>query len=268
MRAVIQGGTLRGMTRKRRIPRRGRVQGQRRRVVAYVRVSTEDQAESGLSLEAQRQCVAAWVTAQGDADLVDVVEDPGHSATTLDRPGLKRVLAMLSAGQADTLVVVKLDRLVRRHRVFGRLIEPIEAAGASIVFIREGMDTSTACGRMMLNVLLSFAEAEVDNTAERTRDALRVLRTSGRRYSGKTRYGTRLDGDRVVEDRREVSTMNAMKTLVEDGVTVSMSLREVSRVLAEAGHLSRSGRPFTATQVARLLDRLEDEGVTAMENAA
>ncbi len=268
MRTMMRRGSLAGMTRNRRLPRRGRVTGQRRRVVAYVRVSTDDQAESGLSLEAQRQRVAAWVTAQGDADLVDVVEDAGQSATTLDRPGLKHVLDMVSAGQVDTLLVVKLDRLTRRLRDFHHVYPRLQAAGVSLASVTDNMDTSTACGRLMLNVLLSFAEAEVDTTAERTREALRVLRFTGRRYSGKTRYGTRLDGDRVVEDRREVSTMNALKTLVEDGVTVSLSLRDVSRVLAEAGHLSRSGRPFTATQVARLLDRLEDEGVNAMENAA
>lgn len=256
------------MTRTRRLPRKNRPTGQRRRVVAYVRVSTEDQAESGLSMESQRQRAAAWVSAQADAELVEVVEDAGHSATTLDRPGLTRVLDMAAAGDVDTVLVVKLDRLTRRLRDFHQVFPRLQRAGVSLASVTDNMDTSTACGRLMLNVLLSFAEAEVDTTAERTRDALRVLKNSGRRYSGRPRYGTRLEGERVVEDPRETLTLAELRRLVEDGKTVSMSLRQVARHLAEAGHLSRAGKVFTAMQVARLLDRLEDEGVTAMENAA
>jgi len=227
-------------------------------------VSTEEQVASGLSLAAQRERATAWVTAQGNAELVDIIEDRGESATTLERPGLDMVMRLVAAGRVDTVLVVKLDRLTRRLKDFYQVFPALQHAGVSLASVMDNMDTSTACGRLMLNVLMSFAEVEVDTTAERTREALRVLRTTGRRYSGQPRFGTRLDGDRVVEDRRETLTLLELRGLVEDGRSMAMSLRDIARHLAAAGHLSRTGKPFTATQVARMLDRLEDEGAGAL----
>ena len=92
------------------------------RALGYIRVSTEKQAAKGISLDAQwirlhAHCIAV------DIDLVGILADEGQSAKSLDRPGLKRALAWLTAGQADVLVVVKLDRLTRNMRDFAYLVD-------------------------------------------------------------------------------------------------------------------------------------------------
>src|SRR5437899_402380 len=98
------------------------------RTVAYLRVSTDKQADHGISLDAQRAKAEAYATLY-DLDLVEVIVDAGVSAKTLDRPGLTRALAMLRSGKADAVLVVKLDRLTRSVRDLGDLVERYFASG-------------------------------------------------------------------------------------------------------------------------------------------
>ena len=92
------------------------------RTLAYLRVSTDKQADRGVSLDAQRAKVQAYAQLY-DLELAEVIVDAGESARTLERPGLQRALAMLKAGDADALLVVKLDRLTRSVRDLGHLVE-------------------------------------------------------------------------------------------------------------------------------------------------
>ena len=93
----------------------------RLRAVGYVRVSTDQQAQEGVSLDAQQVRIRAHCISQ-DLDLVDLIIDDGYSAKSLERPGVKRVLAMLKEGRADAVVVVKLDRLTRSVKDLGILL--------------------------------------------------------------------------------------------------------------------------------------------------
>ena len=123
------------------------------RAVAYVRVSTDKQASTGLSLDAQRTKVTAYARLY-DLELIDVIVDAGASAKTLERPGLTRALAMLEYGQADALVVVKLDRLTRSVRDLGHLLDRYFAKGQwALMSVSENIDTRSAAGRLVLNVL-------------------------------------------------------------------------------------------------------------------
>ena len=118
------------------------------RTVAYLRVSTEKQADHGVSLEAQRAKVAAYAQLY-DLELVDIVVDAGASAKTLEREGLQRALAMLRAGRADALLVVKLDRLTRSVRDLGDMVEEYFASGRwALLSVGEQVDTRTAAGRL------------------------------------------------------------------------------------------------------------------------
>lgn len=138
------------------------------RAVAYVRVSTEKQADAGQSLEAQQAKLAAYASLY-ELELVEVVVDAGVSAKTLNRPGLQRALAMLESGAADALVVVKLDRLTRSVRDLGELVEGVFAEkGAALLSVSEQIDTRSAAGRLVLNVLASVSQWEREAIGERT----------------------------------------------------------------------------------------------------
>src|SRR2546428_9174307 len=127
------------------------------RTVVYCRVSTDKQADRGVSLDAEQTKAKAYAELY-DLDVVEMVIDAGASAKTLDRPGLKRALDLLKAGKADALLVVKLDRLTRSVADLGKLVERYFAPGkAALLSVGEQIDTRSAAGRLVLNVLASVS---------------------------------------------------------------------------------------------------------------
>jgi len=233
------------------------------RFVGYVRVSTDEQARSGLSLQAQRERLQAWASAFGHV-LVDIVADEGASAKNLDRPGMQRVLAMVERRQVDGIVAAKLDRLTRSTRDLADLVDRCERRRVALASVSESLDTSTACGRLVVSMLGVVAQWEREATAERTAVALAEKRRQRRRYCGKAPFGFRFDGCALVEDAEEQALLDDVEALLHCGD--GQSLRTISRMLASRGVLNRNGRPFTASSVARLVDavgRRRTEGAAA-----
>lgn len=223
----------------------------RTRTIAYLRVSTDKQAERGVSLDAQRAKVAAYA-ALYDLELVDVIVDSGASAKTLDRPGLTRALDQLRAGKASALLVVKLDRLTRAVRDLCELVERYFSGGKfALLSVAEQVDTRTASGRMVLNVLASISQWERETIGERTAAAMRFKAEQGEYTGGAVPYGYRLapDGGRVEPLPNELAVVEKARRLRSSG----LSLRAVARELEQAGVRSRAGRSFAATQVARMI---------------
>src|SRR4051812_42961505 len=152
------------------------------RVVGYIRVSTEEQASEGISLDAQRAKLEAYARLY-DLDLVAVEVDAGASAKTLERPGLRAALARLEAGDVEGLLIAKLDRLSRSVLDWNTLIESHfgPAGGRQLFSVADSIDTRTAAGRLVLNVLMSVAQWERETIVERTRDAMAHKRTRSER---------------------------------------------------------------------------------------
>ena len=150
------------------------------RVIGYVRVSTEEQALSGLGLADQESRIREAVRARSEWRLVQVIRDEGQSAGTLERPGLHRALSLLAAKRADGLVVAKLDRLSRSTVDFGLLLEWFRDADRAFIALDLGVDTSTAAGEMVAGVMVTIAQWERRAISERTRAALAALRAQGR----------------------------------------------------------------------------------------
>jgi Resolvase, N terminal domain len=121
------------------------------KAIGYVRVSTEKQAEFGVSLEAQEEKVRAMAVVQG-AELVDVIVDAGESAKSLNRPGMARLMSLVDAGAVNTVIIAKLDRLTRSVKDLAELLERFTRRGVSLVSVAESLDTGTAAGRLVLNI--------------------------------------------------------------------------------------------------------------------
>ncbi len=218
------------------------------RVIAYCRVSTDEQASTGVSLAAQETKLRAYCMAM-DLDLVRVECDAGASAKTLDRPALQRALAALDANEADALVVVKLDRLTRSVRDLADLLENYFSADHGLISLGESVDTRTAAGRLVLNVMTSVAQWEREAIGERTSTALQHMKTQGKRV-GAVPYGYQLaeDGETLVQHPLETIHRQCARDLRAQG----LSLRAVSERLAGVGVFSRSGKPFAPEQIARM----------------
>jgi site-specific DNA recombinase len=231
-------------------------QVRRMNVIGYVRVSTEQQADGGVSIDAQREKLNAYAKAM-DLTLVEIIEDAGASAKTLDRPGLGRALSFLQTGHADGLLVTKLDRLTRSVRDLGDLVDQYFATRCALLSVSDAIDTRTAGGRLVLNVLASVSQWEREAVGERTRDALAHLRGTGVRLGGEAmgwRRQTRTDEDgrRVVEGvADERTTVAVILALNREG----RSLRAICAALTAAGRKTKKGGRWTPKVVRAILLR-------------
>jgi len=148
------------------------------RVAGYLRVSTDEQAGSGLGLVAQETAIRDACTRNG-WQLVELIRDEGRSGKDLDRPGLRQALALAAAGDVDALAVAKLDRLTRSLVGIADLLEWSQRHRLALVALDLGLDTSTDTGRLVARIMASVGEWERDRIAERTRAAAAVRRDRG-----------------------------------------------------------------------------------------
>jgi DNA invertase Pin-like site-specific DNA recombinase len=218
------------------------------KAIGYLRVSTEQQASDGVSLQAQREKVEAFARLY-DYELVAVVEDAGASAKTLDRPALQDALSRLENGEVSALIVAKLDRLTRSVADLATLIEG-HFSRFALVSVGEQIDTSTAAGRLVLNVLMSVAQWEREAISERTRAALQHKKAQGQRV-GSVPYGYCLndDGATLEADAAEQEVIAAVRELDAAG----LSLRGIGDRLQQQGYKARSGGAFHPQTVSNIL---------------
>ena len=221
--------------------------------VAYLRVSTDKQADRGVSLEAQREKLEAYATLY-ELDLVSVEVDAGVSAKTLERPALKRALGRLERSEAKVLVVMKLDRLTRSVRDLGVLVEKYFAKGKwELMSVSENINTQSAAGRLVLNVLGSVSQWEREAIGERTSVAMQHKASRGEYTGGEVPFGYRLspDGVSVIPDLDEQRMLERIRALRGSG----MSLRKIGQALVAEGLRNRSGASWGPSTLKRVLDR-------------
>jgi site-specific DNA recombinase len=219
------------------------------KTIGYVRVSTEKQADFGVSLEAQAQKVRAMAVVQG-AELVDLIVDRAESAKSLNRPGMARLLALVDSRQVDAVIVAKLDRLTRSVKDLAELLERFQRRGVSLVSVAESLDTGTAAGRLVLNVMTSVSQWEREAIGERTRDAMRHKRANGERV-GTIPFGFRLsaDGEHLEENPDEQAALRRAQQLRTMGYT----LAEIADELNRQGYRTRRGTLWRLQYVAAVL---------------
>jgi len=222
------------------------------KAIAYIRVSTEEQATDGVSLKAQRAKVEAYANLY-DIELVAVLEDAGQSAKSLNRPGLQKAIAMLKTGKADGLLIAKLDRLSRSVSDWNRLIDGFfgEKAGKQLWSVADSIDTTTAAGRLVLNVLMSVAQWERETIGERTATALQYKKSMGERISGKIPFGFDLaeDGKTLTRNETEQTIIERIHNLKAKG----FSLRKIAGALNQEGIPSKERKRWNHVQIHRIL---------------
>lgn len=222
----------------------------RTKAIGYVRVSSEQQAAEGVSLDAQRHKLRDYCRAM-DIELVDIVADEGYSASTLKRPGLQSALTMLRKGQADSLIIVKLDRLTRCVKDLGLLCEQYfgDSKPYTLLSLSDAIDTRSASGKLVLNVLTSVAQWEREAISDRTREAMGHLKRQGVRVGGAP-YGWRYSdtpdasGRRyLVEDPAEQRAIQRACELHKQG----LSPERIAVCLTQEGLPSRGPRWYKRT---------------------
>jgi len=218
-----------------------------RKTVAYVRVSTEDQAREGVSLSAQEARIAAYCTAMG-WEVSETIRDAGESAKSLKRPGVATVLDCVRRGAVGRIVVAKLDRLTRSVRDLADLIDLCAKHDVALVSVGETLDTSTAAGRMVVNMLGVVAAWEREAIGERTATALSHKRQQRTAY-GPTPFGYVREGDALVPEPKEQEALNEAVRMDRAGA----SFREIALRLTELGVKPHRGKVWYASSVSAML---------------
>ena len=221
---------------------------QNKKAIGYVRVSTNEQADKGSSLEAQSAKVAAYA-ALHDLDLVEIVVESGKSGKNLERPGMKRVLASVNRREVEVVIVPKLDRMTRSMRDLQDLIDLFAQRGVEFASVAERLDTSTANGRFFVNMLGLMAQWEREQISERTKTSMQLLKAKGRRISRLAAIGKKFVRGRVVENESERALIASVHALRDGG----LSYRAIAASLNHRGETTRGGGKIYASGVARLL---------------
>ena len=228
------------------------------RAIGYIRCSTQEQADSGLGLDAQADRIRAYAALKG-LDL-DIITDAGESGGKPlgARDGGQRLLAAIRERRAGAVVLLKLDRGFRNATDCLSTVEQWDKAGVALHVVDLGgnaIDTTSAAGRFMLVVLAGAAEMERNLTRERTRSAMAVKRANGQRV-GAVPYGFDLadDGVTLIPNESEQAVIADLKAVRSRG----MKLQQIAARLTERGVPTKAGKSarWTHQAVARILDRI------------
>jgi DNA invertase Pin-like site-specific DNA recombinase len=184
------------------------------RCAIYTRKSTEEGLEQEFNtLDAQYDACKSYIASQrheGWSLVRERYDDGGYSGASMERPGLARLLADVAAGRIDVIVIYKVDRLTRSLSDFARIIEVLEKADASFVSVTQSFNTSTSMGRLMLHVLLSFAQFEREVGSERVRDKIAASKAKGLWTGGTVPLGYDAVDKKLVVNEKEAATVRSI----------------------------------------------------------
>lgn len=226
----------------------------RLRCAIYTRKSSEEGLDMEFnSLDAQRESCEAYVASQRSEGWVTIRErydDGGFSGGTLDRPGLKRLLADIEDGLIDVVVVYKIDRLSRSLMDFSKLVEVFDRNAVTFVSVTQSFNTTTSMGRLTLNILLSFAQFEREVIGERIRDKVAASRKRGIWMGGYVPFGYDVQDRKLVINPAEAA---AVRRIFERFVELG-SATTLARELRAQGFRNKQGTLVDKGYLYRLLN--------------
>lgn len=224
------------------------------KVIGYTRVSVDLGAERGVGLAAQRSAILAEVARRGWT-LVEILDDSGYSGRDFNRPAVTTAMRLLQRGEADALVVAKLDRLSRSILDFTSIMARARKENWGVIALDCSVDTTTPAGEAMANVMATFAQYERRLIAQRTSDALAELRSRGDAY-GPTPFGWSRVGDRLLPHASEQKVLVRMRKLRARG----KSYNAVAHSLNRSGTPAKKGGNWFASSVRSALLTAEKVG--------
>jgi len=184
---------------------------QKLRCAIYTRVSTDNQAEIEFnSCEAQEAKIKSFIQSQEDMVIFKVYSDPGFTGANLNRPGLINMLKDIESGNINLVIAYKIDRLTRSPKDFYQLIEHFEKYGVDFISVTERFDTSTPSGRLLRNIMLTFAQFERELASERTKDKMLQRAQKGMWNGGNVPFGYKVENKRLVPDGQKFRKLSRL----------------------------------------------------------
>ena len=229
----------------------GKTTEKKLKVIGYSRVSTEDQAKEGVSLEAQEEKIQAYCKAKG-WELIDIIQDLGRSGKDLKRPGLQKIIEACTKKEKpfETVIVTKLDRITRSVGDLAYLNKFFQDNRIGFTSIEENVDTTSATGELFHNIVISISQWERKVIGERTREALQHKKNNSQRV-GTIPYGFRLsnDGISLEKAKEEQAILTRIKSFRKRG----LSYQKIATWLNKRGILPKIGKKWYASSVYSIL---------------
>jgi len=220
------------------------------RCAIYTRVSTDNQAEVEFnSCEAQKEKIRSFIKSQENMEIFRIYSDPGFSGVNLNRPALNEMLNDIKQHKINLVISYKIDRLTRSPKDFYQLIELFEKYGVDFISVTERFDTSTPSGRLLRNIMLTFAQFERELASERTKDKMLQRANKGMWNGGIVPFGYRTENKKLVIDEKEAKIV---KNIYENYIA-SGSLAKVYNELKNKGIKDRKGLSFSKSNIYYIL---------------
>ena len=219
------------------------------KAVGYIRVSTDEQARGGLSLDAQKAKIAEYAQLK-DLRLAEIIEDRGISAKNLKRPGLQKVLRMAESGKVKAVIVCKLDRMFRSTVDTLETTKKFDKWDIAFHSIQETLDTDSAIGRFFLTIIAAIAEMERSIIGERTKAVLQHKKANGEKTGGDVPYGYNADETgHLVKNKKEQRIIRK----VHQFRSKDWSLSRIARELNSKGYKTKKGKQWYPQTIKRVL---------------
>ena len=223
----------------------------------YTRVSTDLQAEKEFSsCEAQEEKIRSFVKSQNNWQVAKVYSDAGYTGANTNRPALQELLEDIKERKIDIVLAYKIDRLTRSPKDFYQLIEVFEKYNVSFISITERFDTSTPAGRLLRNIMLTFAQFERELTSERTKDKLLERVKKGMWNGGNPPYGYERKDKKLIINKKEAEIVG----MIFEKYIETRSINEVYDFLKEKNIKNRQGKIFSKNHLALILRNITYTG--------
>jgi DNA invertase Pin-like site-specific DNA recombinase len=219
----------------------------------YTRVSTDTQADVEFnSCEAQEQKIRSFISSQENMTVYKVYSDQGYTGANINRPALINMLNDIQQGKIDLVISYKIDRLTRSPKDFYQLIEVFEKHNVNFISVTERFDTSTPSGRLLRNIMLTFAQFERELISERTKDKMIERAKKGLWNSGHTPFGYKRDNKKLIIEPQEAGIVK----LIFDNYFSTGSISAVYQKLKADGLFGRNGLPVSKEEIRKILSRV------------
>ncbi|MCQ2069707.1 MAG: recombinase family protein [archaeon] len=217
------------------------------RVAIYVRVSTEDQAREGYSLDAQTKKLVAICKFKG-WEVADIYRDEGCSGTNTDRPEYQRMFSEID--RWDILLVLKMDRIHRNSVNFAAMMDTLNRNGKDFTSLNEKFDTTTAMGRFVMDIVQRMAQLESEQIGERVKIGMRKKATMGIGAMGSgIPYGYRYENGQLVVIDSEAEVVRRIFRCYSEGQTMD----RIATDLVNSNILSKTGRRWCRQSISKIL---------------
>jgi len=223
----------------------------------YTRVSTDIQAEKEFSsCESQEEKIKSFIKSQNNWLVFKVYSDAGYTGANTNRPALQELLEDIKQNKIDIILAYKIDRLTRSPKDFYQLIEVFDKYNVDFISITERFDTSTPAGRLLRNIMLTFAQFERELTSERTKDKLLERAKKGFWNGGNAPYGYKRENKRLVINKKEAEIVR----LIFETYLETSSINELYDLLKEKNIKNNQGKIFSKAHLALILRNIAYTG--------